>query len=66
MRSGIALLASMLSEVKYIRYNASEPTQGAVFHSTFPHPVENFAGGHLKNWHKAQLYHIIHQNVAIF
>ena len=66
MRSGIALLASMLSEVKYIRYNASEPTQGAVFHSTFPHPVENFAGGHLKNWHKAQLYHIIHENVADF
>jgi hypothetical protein len=28
--------------------------------------VENFAGGHLKNWHKALLYHIIHENVADF
>jgi hypothetical protein len=34
----------------------------ALFHN----PVENFAGGHLKNWHKAQLYHIIHENVADF
>ena len=34
----------------------------ALFHN----PVENFAGGHLKNWHKALLYHIIHQNVADF